>query len=246
MERVCFTMQVVPEKLEEYLERHRAVWPEMLEALYSTGWRNYSLFARPDGLIVAYLETEDFEAARENMGLTEIDAAWQKSMAPLFAAGGSFEDGPGPCTRHFTWRTNWPRHEGWGRSSKTDRVRYPDYPDYPDGMKAATNIVAASACAGGLHRGSTLLDRRSWTGGAGSALSAQRCRFRAVGSTPGRETGQGSRAGDGGTQLVETGGEATGGTNLDKKVSHPGRFGRTGDDRNARPVGGGLAQQRIL
>jgi L-rhamnose mutarotase len=115
VERVCFTMQVVPEKLEEYLERHRAVWPEMLEALYSTGWRNYSLFARPDGLIVAYLETEDFEAARENMGLTEIDAAWQESMAPLFAAGGSFEDGPGPLHEAFHLEDQLARARGVGQ-----------------------------------------------------------------------------------------------------------------------------------
>jgi len=43
MQRVCFLLKVRPERLEEYKVRHRTVWPEMLDALRETGWRNYSL-----------------------------------------------------------------------------------------------------------------------------------------------------------------------------------------------------------
>ena len=67
MQRVCFVLQVKPERLEEYKERHRSVWPEMQAALRETGWGNYSLFLRDDGLLVGYLETEDFERARAGM-----------------------------------------------------------------------------------------------------------------------------------------------------------------------------------
>ena len=63
MERVCFLLHVRPERIDEYSERHRAVWPEMLDALRDAGWSNYSLFLRRDGLLIGYLETEDFEAA---------------------------------------------------------------------------------------------------------------------------------------------------------------------------------------
>jgi len=84
MERVCFLLQVRPERLQEYKERHRAVWPEMQQALQETGWCNYSLFLRPDGLLVGYLETENFERAREEMGKREINERWQREMAPFF------------------------------------------------------------------------------------------------------------------------------------------------------------------
>ena len=67
MQRICFVLQVRPERLDEYKARHRRVWPEMLAALRETGWNNYSLFLRPDGLLVGYLETEDFERARAGM-----------------------------------------------------------------------------------------------------------------------------------------------------------------------------------
>ena len=46
MERVCFLLRVRPERLDEYKARHREVWPEMLDALRESGWRNYSLFLR--------------------------------------------------------------------------------------------------------------------------------------------------------------------------------------------------------
>ena len=86
MERVCFLLQVRPERLEEYRERHRQVWPEMLDALREAGWRNYSLFLRDDGLLVGYLETDDFEAAQRTMAETEVNDRWQRDMAAFFDA----------------------------------------------------------------------------------------------------------------------------------------------------------------
>jgi L-rhamnose mutarotase len=84
MERVCFLLKVRPDRLPEYRERHRAVWPEMLAALRETGWRNYSLFLRDDGLLVGYLETDDFPAALDGMARTDVNARWQAEMAPFF------------------------------------------------------------------------------------------------------------------------------------------------------------------
>jgi L-rhamnose mutarotase len=84
MERVAFLLQVRPDRLDEYRARHRAVWPEMLAALSATGWRNYSLFAREDGLLFGYLETEDFAAAVAGMEATDVNARWQAEMAEFF------------------------------------------------------------------------------------------------------------------------------------------------------------------
>ena len=84
MRRVCFTLQVRPEMLDEYRRRHAAVWPEMLEALRDAGWRDYSLFLRSDGLLVGYFLTEDLDAARAAMSATDVNARWQAEMAPFF------------------------------------------------------------------------------------------------------------------------------------------------------------------
>ena len=84
MGRYCFQLQVRPERVAEYRERHRAVWPEMLAALRDTGWRNYSLFLRDDGLLVGYVEADDLGAAQEGMAATAVNARWQAEMAPFF------------------------------------------------------------------------------------------------------------------------------------------------------------------
>jgi L-rhamnose mutarotase len=86
VQRVCFALQVRPERLQEYKERHKAVWPEMQAALRETGWSNYSLFLRPDGLLIGYLETEDFERARDAMTKREVNDRWQREMMPFFVA----------------------------------------------------------------------------------------------------------------------------------------------------------------
>ncbi|MFC7329654.1 L-rhamnose mutarotase [Marinactinospora rubrisoli] len=84
MQRVCFLLRVRQDRLAEYRARHAEVWPEMRAALTAAGWRNYSLFSRDDGLVVGYLETDDFEAARAAMAGTDVNARWQAEMAPFF------------------------------------------------------------------------------------------------------------------------------------------------------------------
>lgn len=61
----------------------------MLDALSRHGWRNYSLFMRPDGLLFGYFETEDFDAARAGMSAEEVNIRWQEFMAPYFEGLGT-------------------------------------------------------------------------------------------------------------------------------------------------------------
>lgn len=85
MKRVGFLLKVKQDRIEEYREHHQAVWPEMLDALRRTGWHNYSLFTREDGLLFGYFETPDsFKSALEGMSHEEVNAGWQKLMAPYF------------------------------------------------------------------------------------------------------------------------------------------------------------------
>ena len=84
MPRVCFTLQVRRDRMAEYVERHAAVWPEMLRALHDTGWHDYSLFLRDDGLLVGYLVTDDLAAAQAGMARTDVNARWQAEMAEFF------------------------------------------------------------------------------------------------------------------------------------------------------------------
>jgi L-rhamnose mutarotase len=85
MRRVGFLLKIRRDRLEEYKSRHEAVWEEMREALRRSGWHNYSLFLREDGLLFGYLETpESLQAALEAMEHEAVNARWQESMAPCF------------------------------------------------------------------------------------------------------------------------------------------------------------------
>ena len=89
LKRVCFLLQVKPERLEEYKARHKEVWPRMLDALSETGWSNYSLFLRQDGLLVGYLETEDFAQCLKGMAEREVNQQWQAEMQGFFVDAGN-------------------------------------------------------------------------------------------------------------------------------------------------------------
>lgn len=85
MKRVGFILKVKQEKIEEYKQHHKTVWPEMLDALRRTGWHNYSLFIREDGLLFGYFEAEEsFQASLAGMAKEDINARWQDFMAPYF------------------------------------------------------------------------------------------------------------------------------------------------------------------
>jgi L-rhamnose mutarotase len=82
--RVCFQLQVKPDRLAEYRHRHTAVWPDMRQALRDAGWHNYSLFVRDDGLLIGYFETRSLERAQAAMAATEVNARWQAEMGEFF------------------------------------------------------------------------------------------------------------------------------------------------------------------
>ncbi len=85
MKRVGFSLKVRPDRLEEYKEHHKRVWPEMLKALSEAGWHNYSIFTREDGLLFGYFETPvSLQEAQAKMAVTEINTRWQEFMAPYF------------------------------------------------------------------------------------------------------------------------------------------------------------------
>jgi L-rhamnose mutarotase len=101
-ERVCFLMRLRPERVDEYLEAHREVWPEMLEALSRHGWRDYSLFLRPeDGLVVGFVETDDFDAAVAGMAAEDVNSRWQARMSRFFVAGSRPDQQMERLTRYF-------------------------------------------------------------------------------------------------------------------------------------------------
>ncbi len=99
-QRACFLLHVRPDRMDEYVDAHKAVWDTMLQALTDSGWSNYSLFLdRSQGLVVGYFESSDVAAAMRRMSQHPVDALWQREMARYFdgPAGGT----PTVLTEYF-------------------------------------------------------------------------------------------------------------------------------------------------
>ena len=82
IQRAGFVLRVRQDKIEEYVEAHANVWPEMLEALRGAGIRNYSIF-RDGNVMFGCFEADDLEAAAAYLSAQPVNARWQDAMAEL-------------------------------------------------------------------------------------------------------------------------------------------------------------------
>lgn len=82
MERIAFTMRLLPGGEAEYRERHAHVWPEMLDELRAAGCSNYSIYLK-DHDLVGIFDVEDFDRFRAHMAASPVNERWQRDMARL-------------------------------------------------------------------------------------------------------------------------------------------------------------------
>jgi L-rhamnose mutarotase len=81
-QRSGFVLHVRPDRIDDYVEAHRNVWPEMLAALRDAGIRNYTIF-RAGNSMFGYFEADDVDAAASYLAGQEVSARWQDAMAEL-------------------------------------------------------------------------------------------------------------------------------------------------------------------
>jgi len=83
-ERAAFVLHVKPDRIDDYVEAHRNVWPEMLQALRDAGIHNYTIF-RSGNDMFGYFESDDLERAGAYMATQEVNSRWQDAMAELLS-----------------------------------------------------------------------------------------------------------------------------------------------------------------
>ncbi len=82
--RVGIHTRLKPGVEEQYEERHRAVWPELLAAIRRAGITEYLIFR--DGLdLFHYIECEDYDRAIAELAREPVNIRWQAEMAPMMA-----------------------------------------------------------------------------------------------------------------------------------------------------------------
>ena len=83
MKRFGQVIRVKPEKLDEYIELHRAVWPGVLAKIRECHIRNYTIFYR-DGCLYSYYEYMgiDYEEDMKRMAADPETREWWKLTDP--------------------------------------------------------------------------------------------------------------------------------------------------------------------
>jgi L-rhamnose mutarotase len=89
MQRFVLTLQLRPDPilLEKYVERHQAVWPEVLESLRASGILRSEIFRNGYQLIMVLDTTDDFSLERKAAmdQANPIVMRWEKEMAEFQA-----------------------------------------------------------------------------------------------------------------------------------------------------------------
>lgn len=122
--RICFSLRVRPELLDEYVARHTPVWPEMLAEIAASGRRNYSLFLGEHGHLIGYYEVDDDAAAQAYLAASPVAARWEAEMARYFVGlDGRPDQAATPLTEIFHL------HDQLASASRTTTTTDPDESD---------------------------------------------------------------------------------------------------------------------
>ncbi len=79
MERYAWHAAVLPGKMEEYVRRHDAIWPEMLEMFRQAGIQNYTIWQSGNELF-GYYECDDLKKALAVQKDAAVSARWRAYM----------------------------------------------------------------------------------------------------------------------------------------------------------------------
>lgn len=94
MTRVAWTARLRPDKINDYVEAHAAVWPDVLEAIRVAGIRDYSVWLWEDRVFAQY-ETDDHETSLRVEAAAEATQRWRAIMREYFVDE--------VATEGFTW-----------------------------------------------------------------------------------------------------------------------------------------------
>ncbi len=84
MQRRSFVLKLAPGMKEEYIRRHRSIWPEMEAMLKSAGILNYSIWWYRDRLF-GYYESEDLAATDAFKAGSPVQERWSAYMRDLIS-----------------------------------------------------------------------------------------------------------------------------------------------------------------
>ena len=108
MERVAFLLNIREGQQEEYVQRHREVWPQVLRDVEKAGFRQMNIFIAGRQLFL-YMEVDDYAKAVHILSDCPESVRWEDYMEPIMesAEGDSYDPAnpyPVSLPEVFFWR----------------------------------------------------------------------------------------------------------------------------------------------
>ena len=108
MDRVAFVMHVKEGEEEEYIRRHKAVWPEILADMEEAGVHQMNIFMQGQQLFL-YMEVENYIEASHLLAERPDSVRWEEFMTPIMedSDGESYDPAnpyPESLPEVFYWR----------------------------------------------------------------------------------------------------------------------------------------------
>jgi L-rhamnose mutarotase len=83
MNRIAFKMKLNPGCKEEYIRRHREIWPELAELIKNGGVSDYSIFLDEETNILFGVQKVEGEQSSQDMGTLPVVARWWAYMKDI-------------------------------------------------------------------------------------------------------------------------------------------------------------------
>lgn len=92
MEKRVWKGKILSGKLNEYIQKHQNIWPEMIHALNLQGIHNYTIWNNGDE-VIGYYECESLEYAEMVKSKLEICKKWSEDMQGIMELDKDLETG---------------------------------------------------------------------------------------------------------------------------------------------------------
>jgi len=101
MERYAFRMRLTPGMEAEYIRRHDAIWPGLVDLLHDAGISDYSIYLDPETRLLFGILTRTAGHAMDDLPAHPVMQRWWAHMADIMEVGLDNTPTSMPLTRVF-------------------------------------------------------------------------------------------------------------------------------------------------
>jgi len=101
MIRQAFKMRLNPGKKEEYMRRHAAIWPELVQLLHDSGVSDYYIFFDEETSTLFAVQNMEGEKSSQDLGSNPVVQKWWSYMSDIMVTNPDKSPASAPLEQVF-------------------------------------------------------------------------------------------------------------------------------------------------